>query len=65
MGKCQVLTISKKYKPVWYDYNLHRIVLEHVTLAKYMGVTIQHGTLISIKSPKVQIDHVDSPGKLP
>ncbi len=40
--KCQVLTISRKHKAVWYEYNLHGIVLEHVTLAKYLGVTIQY-----------------------
>ncbi len=41
-GKFQVLTISRKHKSVWYDYNLHGIMLEHVTLAKYLGVTIQY-----------------------
>ncbi len=41
-GKCQVLTISRKRKPMRYDYILHRCVLEDVTMAKYLGVTIQH-----------------------
>ncbi len=42
LGKCQVLTISRTHKPVQYDYNLHGIVLEHVTLAMHLGLTIQH-----------------------
>ncbi len=33
--KCQVLTISRKRKPMQYDYILHWCVLEHVTIAKY------------------------------
>ncbi len=40
--KCQVLTISRKLKPMRYDYILHGFVLEHVTMAKYLGMTIQH-----------------------
>ncbi len=38
--KCQVLTTSRKSTPVQCDYNLDRILFEHVTLAKYLGVTI-------------------------
>jgi hypothetical protein len=37
--KCNVLPISKK-SPNRYNYVLHNHTLEHVTSAKYLGVTI-------------------------
>ena len=38
--KCNVLSISKKKTPMKYNYVLHGHTLEHVTTAKYLGVTI-------------------------
>ena len=38
--KCNVLSISKKRKPITRDYILHSHTLEQVTSAKYLGVTI-------------------------
>lgn len=38
--KCQVLTISRKKKPIHYDYKLHNQSLLHVKSAKYLGLTI-------------------------
>ena len=40
--KCQVLTITRKKKPIHFDYVLHGHKLEHVQTAKYLGVTISH-----------------------
>ena len=39
-GKCQVLTVTRKRKVIKYDYVLHGQVLEHVSAAKYLGVTV-------------------------
>ena len=38
--KCNVLSISKKKTSMRYSYTLHGHRLEHVTSAKYLGVTI-------------------------
>ena len=38
--KCQVLTISKKKKNIKFPYYLHGHQLEHVSEAKYLGITI-------------------------
>ena len=42
LGKCQVLTISRKLRPMQYDCKLHGTALGHVRLAKYMDLTFQH-----------------------
>ena len=39
-GKCQVLTITHNRNPVHNTYTLHGQALEHVTAAKYLGVTL-------------------------
>ena len=39
--KCNVLSISKSKNPIKFNYSLHGQVLEYVTSAKYLGVTIQ------------------------
>ena len=39
-AKCNVLSVSRKKKPVTFDYHLHGNVLEHVQSAKYLGCTI-------------------------
>ena len=39
--KCNVLSISKTKNPIKFNYSLHGQVLQHVTSAKYLGVTIQ------------------------
>lgn len=38
--KCNVLTISRKKQPIMNSYTLHGQQLEHVTTAKYLGVSI-------------------------
>jgi hypothetical protein len=38
--KCNVLTITKKRKPIKHQYTLHGHILEQVTSAKYLGITI-------------------------
>jgi myo-inositol-hexaphosphate 3-phosphohydrolase len=38
--KCKVLTISRKKQPIMNSYTLHGQQLEHVTTAKYLGVSI-------------------------
>ena len=38
--KCVVLPITKKKDPLELNYNLHGHNLEHVSSAKYLGVTI-------------------------
>ena len=38
--KCKVLTISRKKQPIMTSYTLHGQQLEHVTTAKYLGVSI-------------------------
>ena len=38
-GKCQVLTITRKRKPLISPYILHGQVLEQVSSAKYLGIT--------------------------
>ena len=38
--KCQVLSITKKKDPIRKNYTLHGHQLEHVTEAKYLGITI-------------------------
>ena len=37
--KCNVLSITRKKKPIDHAYILHNHILEHVTSAKYIGVT--------------------------
>ena len=38
--KCQVLTITRKRKPIVYNYTLQGHTLEHVETAKYLGITM-------------------------
>jgi len=38
-NKCQVITFTRKRDPLKFNYTLHGISLEHVTVAKYLGVT--------------------------
>lgn len=40
LNKCQVLSITRKQTPIFYNYILHGQVLEHVQSAKYLGCTI-------------------------
>ena len=58
-AKCQVLTVSRKRNPIHYEYKLHGHILEHVTSAKYLGVTFtsdirwgQHVNNITSKANK-------------
>ena len=37
--KCNVLSITRKKKPIDHAYMLHNQILQHVTSAKYLGVT--------------------------
>ena len=55
--KCNVLSITRKKKPIDHAYILHNHILEHVTSAKYLGVTFntemdfgQHINTISNKA---------------
>jgi hypothetical protein len=41
-GKCQVLSITRNRQVIKYDYTLHGKKLEHVSTAKYLGVTLSH-----------------------
>jgi hypothetical protein len=38
--KCEVLTITKKRKPLHHDYTIHGHILQHVDSAKYLGLSI-------------------------
>ena len=38
-ARCQVLSITWKHKPFTHNYTFHGISLEHVSTAKYLGVT--------------------------
>ena len=40
--KCNVLSITRKKKPINHAYMLHNHKLEHVTSAKYLGVTFNN-----------------------
>jgi hypothetical protein len=40
--KCTVLTITNKKNPVKHGYLLHNHTLESVSLAKYLGITLQY-----------------------
>ena len=58
-AKFQVLTVSRKRNPIHYEYKLHGHILEHVTSAKYLGVTFtsdmrwgQHVNNITSKANK-------------
>jgi myo-inositol-hexaphosphate 3-phosphohydrolase len=41
-GKCQVLSITRNRRVIKYDYTLHGNKLEHVSTAKYLGITLSH-----------------------
>ena len=38
--KCEVLTITKKRKPLHHDYIIHGHTLQHVDFTKYIGLNI-------------------------
>jgi (p)ppGpp synthase/HD superfamily hydrolase len=38
--KCNVISVTRNKKPIQFDYTLHGHTLDHVTKAKYLGVTI-------------------------
>ena len=38
--KCNVILVTRNKKPIEFDYTLHGHTLDHVTKAKYLGVTI-------------------------
>ncbi|XP_071145327.1 uncharacterized protein [Mytilus edulis] len=38
--KCNVISVTRNKKPITFNYTLHNHSLEHVTTAKYLGVTI-------------------------
>ena len=40
--KCKVLSISRSKSPIKFEYTLHGHKLEHVTSAKYLGVTFNN-----------------------
>jgi len=40
--KCEVISITRKRKPVLYEYTLHGQKLKHVDTVKYLGVQIAH-----------------------
>lgn len=42
-GKCEILTVTKKRKPLIQNYSLHGHVLQRVKSTKYLGVTISYG----------------------
>jgi hypothetical protein len=55
--KCTVLTITQKKTPFKHDYILHNHILEPVTSAKYLGVTLQSNLKWNI-----HIDNITSNG---
>jgi (p)ppGpp synthase/HD superfamily hydrolase len=38
--KCNVISVTRNKKPIKFDHTLHGHTLDHVTKAKYLGVTI-------------------------
>ena len=40
--KCQLLTITNKKKVTKFSYNIHNVILEETTSAKYLGVVIDN-----------------------
>jgi hypothetical protein len=38
--KCEIIHISRKQKPIIFQYTLHNQVLKSTSKAKYLGVTI-------------------------
>lgn len=40
-GKCQILTVTNKKKPIKFDYTLHGHPLEKVSESKYLGITFR------------------------
>jgi hypothetical protein len=40
-GKCSVLSVTKKKQPIQHNYILHYHILESVSSAKYLGITVQ------------------------
>jgi hypothetical protein len=40
--KCEILHISRKQKPIIFQYTLHNQVLKSTNKAKYLGVTITY-----------------------
>jgi hypothetical protein len=43
--KCEVLTITKKRKPLHHDYTIHGHILQHVDSTKYLGLNISARSL--------------------
>ena len=41
-GKCEVISITRKKKPIHYNYTLHGQQLQHAQSIKYLGVTISN-----------------------
>jgi hypothetical protein len=39
--KCSVLSVTKKKQPIQHNYILHYHILESVSSAKYLGITVQ------------------------
>ena len=40
LTKCQTISITRKKKPIKFQYSLHDVILENVKSAKYLGITL-------------------------
>jgi hypothetical protein len=46
--KCEVLTITKKRKPLHHDYTIHGHILQHVDSTKDIGLSISWNTYVDV-----------------
>ena len=53
--KCEVLTITKKRKPLHHDYTIHGHILQHIYSTKYIGLSISSNTYIDVITKKANI----------
>jgi hypothetical protein len=50
--KCEVLTITKKRKPLHHDYTIHGHILQLVDSTKYIGLIISWNTYVDVITKK-------------
>jgi hypothetical protein len=47
--KCEIIHISRKQKPIIFQYTLHNQILKSTNKAKYLGVTVFTFLFINLK----------------